>query len=86
MIHWRRNRLPTPVFLGFPCGTAGKESAYNVAELGLIPGLRRPPGEGKDYPLHYSGLENSLDCIDRGVAKSWTRLNNFQQISLTKTE
>ena len=42
---------PTPVFLGFPCGPAGKESACNVGDLGLIPGLGRSPGEGKGYPL-----------------------------------
>ena len=45
--------------LGFPCGSAGKESACNVGDLGLIPGLGRSPGEGKGYPLQYSGLENS---------------------------
>ena len=45
-IPWRRDRLPTPVFLGFPCGSAGKESTCNVGDLGLIPGLRRSPGEG----------------------------------------
>ena len=57
-IHWRNDRLPTPVFWGFPCGSAGKESACNVGDLGLIPGLGRHPGEGKGYPLQYSGLEN----------------------------
>ena len=60
-IHWRMDRLPTPVFLGFPCGSAGKESACTVGELGLIPGLGRSLREGKDYPLQYSGLENSMD-------------------------
>ena len=45
--------------------------------LGSIPGLRRDPGEGKGYPLQYSGLENSMDCIVRGVAKSWTQLSDF---------
>ena len=50
-IHWERDRLPTPVFLGFTCGSAGKESACNVGDLGLIPGLGRFPGEGKGYPL-----------------------------------
>ena len=54
---------------GFPCGSAGKESACNVGDLGLIPGLGRSPGEGKGYPLLYSGLENSMDCIVHGVAK-----------------
>ena len=47
---------------GFPCGSAGKESACNVGDLGSIPGLGRSPGEGKGYPLQYSGLENSMDC------------------------
>ena len=58
------------VLLGFPCGSAGKESACNVEDLGLIPGLGRSPGEGNGYPLQYSGLENSMDCIVHGVAKS----------------
>ena len=44
--------------LGFPCGSAGKESAYNAGDLGSIPGLGRSPGEGKGHPLQYSGLEN----------------------------
>ena len=45
--------------------------------LGLIPGLGRSPGEGKGYPLQYSGLENSTDCIVHGVAKSQTQLSDF---------
>ena len=65
------------VFLGFPCGSAGKESACNVGYLGSIPGLRRSPGEGKVYPLQYSSLENSLDCVVHGVTKSQTRLSDF---------
>ena len=48
---------------GFPCVPAGKESSCNVGDLGLIPGLGRYPGEGKGYPLQYSGLENSMDCV-----------------------
>jgi len=71
-IHWRRGRPPTPVFLGFPGGSAGKESACNVGDLGSIPGLERFPGEGKGYPLQCSGLENSMDCVVHGIAKSWT--------------
>ena len=59
-IRWRRDRLPTPVFLGFPYGSAGKESTCNEGDLGLVPGLGRSPGEGKGYPLQYSGLENSM--------------------------
>ena len=47
--------------MGFPCGSAGRESACNVADLGSIPGLGKSPGEGKGYPLHYPGLENSMD-------------------------
>ena len=69
-IRWRRDSLPTLVFLGFPCSSAGKESACNVGGLGLIPGLGRSTGEGKGYPLQYSGLENSMDCIVLGVEKS----------------
>ena len=49
--HWIRDRLPTPVFLGFPGGSAGKESACNEGNLGLIPGLGRSLGEGNGYPL-----------------------------------
>ena len=74
---WRRDRLPTPVFLGFPCGSADKESSCNTGDLGLIPGLGRAPGEGKDDPLHYSGLENSMDCIVHGVPKSWIQLSGL---------
>ena len=59
------------------CGSAGEESTCNVEDLGLIPGLGRSPGEGKGYPLQYSGLENSMDCIVLGVAKSWRRLRDF---------
>ena len=66
-LRWRRDRLPTPVLLGFPCGSAGKESACNAGDLGSIPELERSPGEGKGYPLQYSGLENSMDCIVHGV-------------------
>ena len=54
---------------GFPCGSAGKESAFNEGDLGSIPGLVRSPGEGKGYPLQYSGLENSMDCIIHRVAR-----------------
>ena len=56
--------------LGFPCGSADKECACNVEDLGLISGLGRSPGEGKGYPLQYSGIEKSMDCIVHGVAKS----------------
>ena len=71
-IPWRRDRLPTPVFLGLPGGSDGKDSACNAGDLGSIPELGRPPGEGKGYPLQYSGLENSMDCIVHGLTKSQT--------------
>ena len=57
---------------GCPGGSAGKESARNTGDLGLIPGLGRSPGEGNSYLLQYSGLENSMDHIVHGVAKSQT--------------
>ena len=63
--------------MGFPGGSNGQESACNVGDLGLIPRWRKSPGEEKGYTLQYSGLENSMDCIVHGVAKSWTRLRNF---------
>ena len=63
--------------MGFPCGSAGKESACSAGDLGLIPGLGRSPGEGKGYTLQYSSLENSMDCIVHGVAKSRIRLSDF---------
>ena len=69
--------LSTPVFLGFPCGSAGKEFACSVGDLGSIPGLGRSPGERKGYPLQYSGLENSMDYIVHGVTKSWTGLSDL---------
>ena len=58
----------------FPCGSAGKESACNAGDLGSISGLGRSPGEEKGYPLQYSSLENSMDCIVHGVTKSQTQL------------
>ena len=74
------DRLPSPVFLGFPCGSAGKESTCNAGDLGVIPELGGSPGEENSYPLQYSGLENSMDCIVHGVAKSSTRLRDFHFI------
>ena len=69
-IPWRRDRLPTPVFLGFTCGSVGKKSACNAEDLGSTPGLGRFPGEGKGYPLQYSGLE--VHGQVHGVTKSQT--------------
>ena len=59
-----------PRWMSFPCGLAGKDSVYSAGDLGSVTGLGRSPGEGKGYPLQYSGLENSMDCIVHGVAKS----------------
>ena len=58
--------MPTPVFVGFPCSSAGKESTCDVGDLGSIPGLGRSPGEGKGYPLfwprEFHGLYSSWGC------------------------
>ena len=62
---------------GFPDSSVGKESACNAGDPRLIPGSGRSPGEGKGYPLQYSGLENSMDCIVQGVANSWTQWSDF---------
>ena len=57
-IPWGRNRLPTPVFMGFPGGSDNKESACHAGDLGSIPGLRRFPGGGHSNPGRYCCLEN----------------------------
>ena len=59
--------------MGLPGGSAGKESTCNAGDLGLIPGLGRFSGEGKGYPLQYSGLENSMDSIVHGVRSERVR-------------
>ena len=58
--------------MGLPGGSAGKESACNAGDLGLIPGLGRSPGEEKGYSLQYSGLENSMDYRPWGRKESDT--------------
>ena len=63
--------------LGFSCSSADKESTCNAGDPSSIPGLGRSTEEGIGYPLQYSGLENSMDCIVHGVTKSWTRLSDF---------
>ena len=78
-IRWRRERLPTPVFLGFPGGSDCKESACSAGDLGSIPGLGGSPGGEHGSPLQDSGLENPRDrgawrAAGHGVAKSWRRL------------
>ena len=55
------DRLPIPVFLGFPGGSEGKESTYNAGDLGSTPGLEISPGGGNGNPLQYSFLENPMD-------------------------
>ena len=74
--------LPILVSLGFPCGSAGKESACNAEDLGLITGLGGSPGKGKGYPLQYSGLENAMDCIVHGVTKSRTQLSDLHKYTI----
>ena len=76
--------LLSNVVRGFPCGSAGKESACNAGDLGLIPGLGRSPGEGKSYPLQYPGLENSMDYTVHGVAESdmTERLFTFSNLEM----
>ena len=63
--------MTTGKTIAFSCGSVGKESTSNVGDLGSILGLGRSPGEGKGYPLQYSGLENSMDYTVYGVTKSW---------------
>ena len=63
--------------MGFPDSSVGKDSTCNVGDLRLILWLGRSHGEGKGYPLQYSGLENSMDCIIHGVAKNQTGLSDF---------
>ena len=76
------NLVVVPCWRGFPCGSAGKESTCNAGDLGSILGLRRFPGEGKGYPLQYSGLENSKGEFQaHGATKSWTQPT--ERLSLT---
>ena len=80
IIHTHTKDTCFAILQGFPDSSAGKESACNAGDLGLIPGLGRFPGEGKGYPLQYSGLENSMDCIVHGVPKSGTRLSDTHSL------
>ena len=65
--------------MGFPGGSAGKESTCNAGDLGLIPGLGRSPGEAEGYPLQSSGLENSMDSLVHGFTES--QLDTTQLLS-----
>ena len=71
-----RIKHPASRSKGCPGGSAGKESPAMREAWVRFPGLGRSPGEGMGYPLQNSGLENSMDCIVHGVAKSWTRLSD----------
>ena len=78
---WRRDRLRSPVFLGFSGGSDSKESTCDVGDLGSIPGLGRSPGEGNGNPLQYSCLENPIDrktwwTTVHGLAKSGAQLSD----------
>ena len=72
---WRRDRLTTPVFLRFSCGSAGKESACNAGDLGSIPGLGRFPGGGKGYPLQYSWASLVAQLVRNlpAMRETWAR-------------
>ena len=69
--------------MGFPHSSVGKESACNAGDPGLIPGSGRSAGEDKGYPLHYSGLENSMDCIVHGVTNSRHNWVTFTSLPFT---
>ena len=81
--HWRIFSLqkallsPHNHYQDFAESSVGNESACNAGDPGSISGSGRSAGEGIGYPLQYSGLENSMDCIARGVTKSWIRMSNF---------
>ena len=74
-ICWRRDSLPTPVFLGFICGSAVKNPPAVWETWVRSLGWEDSPGERKGYPSEYSGLKNSMDSIVHGVSNSWTPLN-----------
>ena len=65
-------------YQGSPGWHSGKESAYNAGDQGSIPGLARSPGGRKGYPLQYSGLKKSMDCMVHGVSKSRTQLSETE--------
>ena len=71
-------RLSLSLSLGH---TEDKNPLASAGDMGSIPGLGRSPGEGKGYPLHYSGLENFMDCVVQGVTESRTRLSDFHSLT-----
>ena len=71
----------SPFCLDFPDTSIGKESTCNVGDLGLIPGLGRSPGEGKGYPLQYSGLENSIQSTgSQRVGHDWATFTHWMRL------
>ena len=72
---------PFNSWMGFPCGSAVKETTCKAGDLGSIPELGRSPGEGNGYPLQYSGLDNSIHYIVHGVAKSRTWLSDLDSLN-----
>ena len=82
---WAQLKISGSV-IRLPSWLSRKESAYSVGDLSLIPGLGTSPGEGNSCPLQYSGLENSMDWIVHGVAKSWMRLSHFHNWLKTSDE
>ena len=84
-IPWRRDKLPTPVFLDFPGGSDGKESACNERDLGSIPGLRRFPGGGHGNPLQYSCLKNPHRQRSLEVYSPWGSRVRHDQVTKHST-
>ena len=94
-IPWRRDRLPTPVFLGLPGGSGGKESACNVGNLDSIPGLERSPGGGHGnlvfLPAETHGQtglmgyspwgHKELDMTERLSTAQYAKLSSVQSLS-----
>ena len=74
-LSWRRDRLPTPVFLGFPCGSVGKESACNAGDPSSIPGVGRSTGGGKVYPIQcsWASLVAQLVKYPPATRETWVR-------------
>ena len=81
VISWKYNMILKAKYC-FPGGSKVKVSACNAGDLGSIPVLERSAGGGNGYPLQFSGLENSMDYIVYGVAKSRTRLSDFHSLKV----
>ena len=76
-IPWRRDRLPTAVFWGFPEGSDGKESTCNVGDLDSVPGLGRSPGGRHGNPFQYSCLENPLGQTSLVGSSPWGHRKSY---------